>query len=83
MTKTNRVLKCVLYPKCNITNEEAKALKELRQDKDRVILTVDKRAATVLLYKAGLHIKPQQLTPPTNTKTNPSTCSGLFQLKED
>ena len=36
-------------PKPNITKEEAKALEELGEDKDRAILRVDKRATLVVL----------------------------------
>ena len=44
----NRVLKH-MPPKPNITKEEAKVLKELKQDKDRVILTVDKGMALIVV----------------------------------
>ena len=47
--ETNRVLKCVFNPKPNITQEEAKALKDLRQEKDRVILTTSKGMTMVAL----------------------------------
>ena len=54
--ETNRIPEC-MSPKPNITEEEAKVLKELRQDKDRVILTVDKGMALVVLDKQD-YIKP-------------------------
>ena len=46
-----RVLKHDYHLKPNITREVAMDLKELRQDKDRVILTVDKGVAMVVLDK--------------------------------
>ena len=45
----------------NPTSQETKALKELRQDKDRVILTVDKGVATRVLDKHDYIHKVQVL----------------------
>ena len=75
--------------------QEAKALKELRQGKDRIIFTVDKGVTIVLLNKQDSFNKAQQhlfqrgtyrpLTadPPTNTQTNSTSCSRLSGLKKD
>ena len=41
--ETDRVLKHKLHLKPNITKEEAKDLKELRQDKNSIMFTGDKR----------------------------------------
>ena len=38
-----------MCPKPNITKEDAKALEELRQDEDRVMLTIDKEMALEVL----------------------------------
>ena len=47
--------KCLLgkarTPKANISREEKKALRELKEDKDRIVLTVDKGEAMVVLDK--------------------------------
>ena len=42
IAKIRGVLKCSCNPKSNLTKEEVKALKHLRQDKAWVMLTVDK-----------------------------------------
>ena len=45
--ETNCPLRRAKPPKPNITKEEYKALKELRGDKERMVLTVDKGVAMV------------------------------------
>ena len=49
--ETNRVLRYDCQLKPNIIREEARVLKELRQDNDKVILTGDKGMAVVILDK--------------------------------
>ena len=44
-----QILKKTQPPKPNITREEAKAIEELRRDKERVILTADKGVSMVVL----------------------------------
>ena len=46
---TNYLLRKARTPKAHLTREENKALKELRQDQDRIVLTVDKGVAMVVL----------------------------------
>ena len=88
------VLKQVLQLKANINKEEAKALKELRQDKGRVIITVDKEVAMVvldskyyiniakdLLVQGGTY-RPLRMDP-TNKKKSSATYSGPLRLRED
>ena len=45
----NYLLKRAKTPRCNITKEEKKALKELREDQDRMVLTADKGVAMVVV----------------------------------
>ena len=49
----------------NITREENKALKELKEDKSRIILTADKVVALVIMDKADYNKKAEELL---NTK---------------
>ena len=53
--------------KPNITNEEAKTLKELKQKKNRVILTMDKGFALVLLDRQEHIRKSMDLLEDRNT----------------
>ena len=47
----NGLLRKSHAPKPNLSKEESKALVKLRRDKDRIILTTDKRVAMVVLDK--------------------------------
>ena len=51
--ETNCLLRKARAPRANITREEKKALRELKEDKDRIVLTVDKGVAMVVLDKKG------------------------------
>ena len=66
-------------PQTNITKEEAKALKELTLDKDRVILTVDKWMPMVVINTGYINkamdflteratYRPLTADPPTKIK---------------
>ena len=55
----------------NITREEAKALKELRKDKSRIILTADKGVALVIMNKADYITKSEELLDTTTYKKIP------------
>ena len=80
--ETNRVLKYHCHLKPSITREDASALKELRKDKGRVLLTTDKEVVVVVLDKEdyikiakGLLVQKDTCRPltaeiPTNMKTN-------------
>ena len=47
--ESNCLLRRAKPPKPNITKEEHRALKELREDKERMVLTVDKGVAVVVI----------------------------------
>ena len=47
----NYLLKKAKTPRSNITKEEKKALKELREDKERMVLTADKGVAMVVINR--------------------------------
>ena len=48
-------------PKPNLTKEERKALTELKRDKDRIVLTADKRLAMVILDRKEYIEKAENL----------------------
>ena len=63
-----RVLKQAIPSKSNISKEEWKAIKELRTDKEHLILTADKGVVLVVMDKKDYTQKMQQLLedkPPT------------------
>ena len=47
--ETNHLLRKARAPRANITREEKKAVRELREDKERIVLTADKGVAMVVL----------------------------------
>ena len=55
----------------NITNDEFKALKELKEDRDRVILTADKGVALVIMEKKDYIQKAEELLNTTTYKKIP------------
>ena len=50
----NYLLKRAKTPGSNITKEEKKPLKELREDQDRIVFTADKGVAMVDIEKKGI-----------------------------
>ena len=56
-----QILKKTQLPKPNITQEEAKAIQELRRDKQRVILTADKGVSMVVLDTEDYIKKSEEL----------------------
>ena len=56
-----QILKKTQPPKPNITREEAKAIEELRRDKERVILTADKGVSMVVLDTEDYIRKSEEL----------------------
>ena len=70
MVEINFLLKRAKTPGSNITKEEKKAVKELREDKDRIVLTADKGVAMVE-WKAYWH----------NWITRPSLQTQQIKLK--
>ena len=75
----------------NIMREEAKALQELRKDKNRIILTADKGVALVIMNKADYITKSEELLntttykkiQPTGKKINWLVSSKTSKLKRD
>ena len=63
-----QILKKTQPPKPNITREEAKAIKELRRDKERVILTADKGVSMVVLDTEDYIKKSEELLNQTTYK---------------
>ena len=57
----NTILRKGQPPKPNLNKEERKALLQLSKDQDRVILTVDKGVAMVVLHKEDYISKAQEL----------------------
>ena len=76
--ETNYLLRRAKPPRSNITKEEKKALKELREDKDRMVLTADKGVAMVVMDRKEYMDKVEGLltqlayktitTDPTNSR---------------
>ena len=67
-----QILKKTQLPKPNITKEEAKAIKELRRDKERVILMADKGVSMVVLDKEDYIKKSEELLHQSTYKQLPS-----------
>ena len=61
-----QILKKTQPPIPNITREEAKAIEELRRDKERVILTADKGVSMVVMDTERLHQKIRRAPKPTH-----------------
>ena len=55
------ILKNITPPKPNISKEEAKAIKELRRDQEKVILTADKGVSMVVMEKKEYIKKSEDL----------------------
>ena len=55
------ILKDIQAPKPNITKEEAKAIHELKKDKERIKLTADKGASMVVMDKEEYIKKSEEL----------------------
>ena len=62
-----RVLKQARPTKSNISKEEWKAIKELRSDKDHLVVTADKGVALVVIDKKDYILKMNQLLEDKNT----------------
>ena len=66
MVEVKNVLKKVQLPRTNINREEMKAVKELKEDDTRMILTADKGVALVVMNKENYIRKAEDLlTQPT------------------
>ena len=60
--EVNILLRRAKPPKSNISREEKKALKELREDQDRMVLTADKGVALVVMDRKEYQEKNRRLT---------------------
>ena len=60
-----QIFKKTQLPKSNIMREEAKAIQELKRDKERVILTADKGVSMVVMDKEEYIQKSEDLPTPT------------------
>ena len=66
------MLKKIHPPKSNITKEETNAIKELKKDKDRIILTMDKRVSMVVMDREDYIKKSEELLSQSSYKVLPS-----------
>ena len=83
----------ILAPKPNLTKAQNAALRELKGDRDYIVLTADKGVAMVVMDKQDYINKANQLlnqntykviskTPPTPLKINSLTYLRLSKLKQ-
>ena len=80
--EVNILLRRAKSPKGNISREEKKALKELREDQDRMVLTADKGVALVVMDRKDYQDKIEGLlaTPAYRTITADPTNKLKAQL---
>ena len=57
----NRVLRSSQPPKPNLTKAQTQALRELKRDRDRLVLTADKGVAMVIMDRQDYVNKSNQL----------------------
>ena len=55
------ILKKIKPPKSNITKEEAKAIKELKKDQERMVLTSDKGVSMVVMDREDYDKRYEEL----------------------
>ena len=81
------VLKNIHTPRSNITREKRKAIDELRRDKNKMILTVDKGVSMVVMdrddynHKAGALLQESAYRPIPNDPTNKYKTKLIALLK--
>ena len=66
------ILKKINPPKSNITKEEAKAIKELKKDQERMVLTADKGVSTVVMDREDYDKKSEELLNQSSYRVLPS-----------
>ena len=66
------ILKNINPPKSNITKEEAKAIRELKNDNTRIILTTDKGVSMVVLDREDYMKKAEELLNQSTYRAIPS-----------
>ena len=64
--ETKQIFKNIKPPKPNITKEEAKAIQDLKRDKERVVLTANKGVSMVVMDKEDYIKKIRRAPTPTN-----------------
>ena len=62
------ILKNIQPPKPNIAKEEARAIQELKKDKEKIILTADKGVSIVVIDKEEYTKKSEELLQQTSYK---------------
>ena len=75
------ILKKIQPPKSNITREERRALEELRKDKSKIILTVDKGVSLVVMDKEEYISKAQALLDQPEYKSIPADPTTRYKNK--
>ena len=55
------IMKKIKPPKSNISKEEARAMKELKKDQDRIVLTADKGVSMVVMEREDYERKSEEL----------------------
>ena len=76
-----QILKNPTPPKPNISKEEAQALKELKKDQDKVILTADKGVAMVVMEKKDYNKKSEDLLNQTTYKALTTDPTSKYKSK--
>ena len=79
--ETNCLLRKAKTPKSNITKEESKALRELRGDKERMVLTADKGVAMVVMGRKEYMEKVEGLLVQLAYRTTDADPSNKLKAK--
>ena len=75
------VLKKIQAPRYNITREERKVIEELRRDKNRIILTVDKGVSMVVMDRDDYNKKAEELLQQSAYRPIPSDPTNTFKTR--
>ena len=75
------VLKNIHTPRSNITREERKAIDELRRDKNKMILTVDKGVSMVVMDRDDYNQKAEALLQESAYKPIPNDSTNKYKTK--
>ena len=78
---TNRVLRGSLLPKSNLSKTEAQATRELKGDKDRLVLTLDKGVAMVVMDRQDYINKSKNLLAQPAYRPIPMNPSNKIKAK--
>ena len=66
------IMKKIKPPKSNISKEEARAIKELKNDHERMVLTADKQVSMVVMNKEDYEKKSEELLSQSTYRVLPS-----------